>query len=87
MYMRLTVLEIDATLVFEQNSYQISEADGSLSIGVMITDIPAGGVECDITVHLISSDGAKAGKVLKCKYDGELFNVHVPFQCRIWVRL
>ena len=53
----------DATLSFAQISYEISENGGSVDVCVEISDVPTGGVECDITVYLASSDGAKAGKL------------------------
>ena len=31
---------------------------------VIISSVPTGGVECDITVYLASSDGPKAGNLL-----------------------
>ena len=41
--------------------YDVNEGDGSVSVCVVLSDIPTGGLECVIEVSLQSSDGVKAG--------------------------
>ena len=53
----------DATIGFEQPSYQISEDGVSVDVCVEITNVPAEGADCNITVLLASIDGQKAGNV------------------------
>ena len=53
----------DATLGFDQPSYQIAEGDGSVDVCVDISDVPSEGADCNITVYLATSDGVKAGKL------------------------
>ena len=55
----------DATINIEQLFYQLSEGAGPVEVCVEISDVPAGGLECDITVSLVAVDGAKAGKLNK----------------------
>ena len=41
--------------------YDVNEGDGSVSLCVVLSDIPVGGLECEIEVSLQTSDGVKAG--------------------------
>ena len=54
---------LDATLGFEQLSYQISEDSGSVDVCLEISDVSVGGADCNITVLLASINGDKAGQL------------------------
>ncbi len=48
-------------IALEQSSYMGKEGDGYLTVCVEISEVPAGGQECDIVVYLEATDGT-AGK-------------------------
>ena len=45
------------TVEFEQSTYTVSEGDGSTQVCVVVSGVPAGGLECEIVVTLSPSDG------------------------------
>ena len=51
----------DATISLSSSVYDVSEGNGSVSVCVVLSDIPAGGLECEIEVPLQTNDEAKAG--------------------------
>ena len=60
------------TVAFEQSTYTVSEGDGSTQVCVVVSGVPAGGLESDIVVTLIAMNGDKAGRVhmqlVYCQY-------------------
>jgi hypothetical protein len=51
-----------ATVGFNAHMFLGREGEGSVEVCLEITDVPDGGLECDVTVELSSTDGAKTGK-------------------------
>ncbi len=49
-------------MTLQESSYRSAEGDGYLMVCVEISDIPSGGMECDIVVGLQATDGS-AGKL------------------------
>ena len=45
----------------EAANYTVNEDAGSVWVCVELTSLPAGGLECEISVTLVTTDGAKAG--------------------------
>ena len=41
--------------------YDVNEGDGSVSVCLILSEIPEDGLECEINVSLVISDGVKAG--------------------------
>jgi len=52
----------DAAIVFEQTSYTVVEGSGPVEVCVEISDLPAGGLGCDVTVNFVLLPGTIAGK-------------------------
>ena len=50
-----------AAVQMESAEYTVNEDAGSVWVCVELTSLPAGGLECDISVTLVTMDGAKAG--------------------------
>ena len=50
------------TVAFEQSTYTVSEGDGSTQVCVVVSGVPAGGLESEIVVTLATVDGT-AGRV------------------------
>ena len=44
-------------VAFEQSTYTVSEGDGSTQVCVVVSGVPAGGLESEIVVTLSPSDG------------------------------
>ena len=42
--------------------YNVDEGDGSVTVCAEISDIPTGGLECDVVVSLVASPGLKSGE-------------------------
>ena len=42
--------------------YSVGEGDGSVEVCVDLSSLPAGGLECEISVTLDFNDGVKASK-------------------------
>ena len=51
------------TVAFEQTTYTVSEGDGTTQVCVVVSGVPAGGLESEIVVILTTTDGDKAGRV------------------------
>ena len=51
-----------AVIQMSAPNYLVGEGDGSVEICVELTSLPAGGLECEISVTLNFTDGVKAGK-------------------------
>ena len=66
-YKRHCELRKGADLDFSQAVYRFDEGDGAVEICMDLTNIPNGGLECDLLVPLTLVDG-KAGKKHKCMY-------------------
>ena len=54
-------------LALTESVYNVSEGDGSVEVCVELTQAPAGGLECNISVTLELQDGLKAGINLRIK--------------------
>ena len=42
--------------------YNVDEGDGSVTVCAEISDIPTGGLECDVVISLVASPGLKSGE-------------------------
>ena len=49
------------TIQFQQAQYSFTESDGNVSVCLIISDVPTGGIERDVVVGLGASDDT-AGK-------------------------
>ena len=45
-----------------QSEYTVGEGDGSVEVCVEASGVPAGGLECDLTISLALTDGIKTGR-------------------------
>ena len=63
----------DATVQMADDQYSVGEGDGSVEVCVELTSVPAGGLEFEIEVTLVFTEGTKARKLYRtpgpCTYD------------------
>ena len=49
----------DVTVKMAESEYTVGEGDGSVEVCVEASGMPAGGLECDLTISLALTDGIK----------------------------
>lgn len=54
---------IVAAVQMSQPEYQVGEGDNVVEVCAQLTNLPADGLECEITVTIQPSNGIKAGKL------------------------
>ena len=55
------LINTDATVAFQELHYFVNEGDGSVTVCAEISNIPMEGLECDVVVNFVPTDGVKAG--------------------------
>ena len=60
MHSECTVLLTDATVTIVPSDYIVNESQGSVEVCASLTDIPAGGLECEVVATINTSDGSSA---------------------------
>ena len=53
----------DATVTVVSSEYTVDEHESSVEVCASLTNVPGGGLECEIIATINSTDGPKAGKL------------------------
>ena len=67
--MTLQIYLTGVTVTIVSSDYMVNESQSSVEVCTSLTDIPDGGLECDVIATINTTDGPKASKEVIVHYD------------------
>ena len=65
----IIIIISDVTVKMAEREYTVGEGDGSVEVCVEASGVPAGGLECDLTISLALTDGTKTGRFRNSEHE------------------